>query len=153
MSTAAYPPAGSAGSPPPPANSMRKVVTASFVGTALEYYDFFIYGTAAAVVFPELFFPESEPIVGLLLAFATYAVGYVVRPVGAALFGHYGDKIGRKNVLMATLLTMGLATAAIELMPTYQTIGVAAPIVLVALRFIQGVGLGGEWGGAALMVT
>ncbi|WP_418907779.1 MFS transporter [Glutamicibacter endophyticus] len=134
-------------------NSMKRVVAASFVGTTLEYYDFFAYGTAAAIVFPVLFFPGSEPATGLLLALATYAVGYVVRPLGAALFGHYGDKIGRKNVLVATLLMMGLASAAVGLLPTYAAIGVAAPALLVLMRFVQGLGLGGEWGGAALMVT
>ncbi|WP_313811687.1 MFS transporter [Glutamicibacter sp.] len=134
-------------------NSMKRVVAASFVGTTLEYYDFFAYGTAASIVFPMLFFPGSDPVAGLLLALATYAVGYVVRPLGAALFGHFGDKIGRKNVLVTTLLMMGLASALVGVLPTYTTIGIAAPVMLVALRFIQGLGLGGEWGGAALMVT
>jgi metabolite-proton symporter len=121
------------------------------VGTSLEWYDFFIYGTAAALVFNQLFFPSFEPLVGTLLAFTTYAVGFISRPLGGIVFGHYGDKVGRKNVLVATLLLMGVATFAIGLMPTYETIGVWAPVLLVALRFLQGLGLGGEWGGAVLM--
>jgi metabolite-proton symporter len=121
------------------------------VGTSLEWYDFFIYGTAAALVFNHLFFPSFDPLVGTLLAFTTYAVGFVARPLGGIVFGHYGDKGGRKNVLVATLLLMGVATFAIGLMPTYETIGVWAPILLVLLRFLQGLGLGGEWGGAVLM--
>ena len=132
-------------------SSVRKVIVASLVGTSLEWYDFFIYGTAAALVFNQLFFPSFEPLVGTLLAFTTYAVGFVARPLGGLIFGHYGDRIGRKNVLVVTLLLMGIATFAIGLMPTYATIGVWAPILLVALRFLQGLGLGGEWGGAVLM--
>ncbi len=134
-----------------PLSSMRRVIAASLMGTSLEWYDFFIYGTAAALVFNKLFFPSFEPLVGTLLAFATYAVGFVARPLGGVVFGHYGDKLGRKNVLVVTLLLMGLATFAIGLMPTYATIGVWAPILLVGLRFVQGLGLGGEWGGAVLM--
>jgi metabolite-proton symporter len=133
--------------------SLRKVVAASVVGTSLEWYDFFLYGTAAALVFGELFFPDAEPLVGTLLAFATYAVGFVARPVGGVIAGHFGDRAGRKNVLVVTLLVMGLATCAIGLLPTFDSIGVAAPILLVTLRFIQGLGLGGEWGGAVLMVS
>jgi metabolite-proton symporter len=133
--------------------SLRRVVAASVVGTSLEWYDFFLYGTAAALVFGELFFPDAEPLVGTLLAFATYAVGFVARPVGGVIAGHYGDRAGRRNVLVVTLLAMGLATCAIGLLPTYATIGIAAPILLVALRFVQGLGLGGEWGGAVLMVS
>jgi metabolite-proton symporter len=132
-------------------SSVRRVVVASLVGTSLEWYDFFIYGTAAALVFNQLFFPSFEPLVGTLLAFTTYAVGFIARPLGGIVFGHYGDKVGRKNVLVATLLLMGVATFAIGLMPTYETIGVWAPVLLVALRFLQGLGLGGEWGGAVLM--
>jgi metabolite-proton symporter len=132
-------------------SSVRKVIVASLIGTSLEWYDFFIYGTAAALVFNQLFFPTFEPLVGTLLAFTTYAVGFVARPVGGLVFGHYGDRIGRKNVLVVTLLLMGIATFAIGLMPTYATIGVWAPILLVSLRFLQGLGLGGEWGGAVLM--
>jgi MFS family permease len=132
-------------------SSIRKVIVASLIGTSLEWYDFFIYGTAAALVFNKLFFPSFEPLVGTLLAFTTYAVGFIARPVGGLIFGHFGDKIGRKNVLVVTLLIMGLATFAIGLMPTYASIGVWAPILLVTLRFVQGLGLGGEWGGAVLM--
>jgi len=136
---------------PPPPSSVRRVIIASLIGTSLEWYDFFIYGTAAALVFNKLFFPSFEPLVGTLLAFATYAVGFVARPVGGVIFGHYGDKLGRKNVLVVTLLLMGVATFAIGLLPTHATIGVWAPVLLVALRFLQGLGLGGEWGGAVLM--
>jgi metabolite-proton symporter len=132
-------------------SSVRKVIVASLIGTSLEWYDFFIYGTAAALVFNELFFPSFEPLVGTLLAFTTYAVGFIARPLGGLIFGHYGDRIGRKNVLVVTLLLMGIATFLIGLMPTYAIIGVWAPILLVALRFLQGLGLGGEWGGAVLM--
>ncbi len=140
---------------PPPAtvapSSVRRVIVASLIGTSLEWYDYFIYGIAAALVFNKLFFPSFEPLVGTLLAFATFAVGFVARPIGGVVFGHYGDRIGRKNVLVVTLLLMGIATFAIGLLPTYGQIGVGAPIVLVALRFLQGLGLGGEWGGAVLM--
>jgi metabolite-proton symporter len=127
------------------------VVVASLVGTSLEWYDFFIYGTAAALVFNQLFFPTFDPLVGTLLGLTTYAVGFIARPLGGIVFGHYGDKVGRKSVLVATLLLMGIATFLIGLMPTYATIGVWAPILLVLLRFLQGLGLGGEWGGAVLM--
>src|SRR6185369_3005299 len=116
-----------------------------------EWYDFFIYGTAAALVFNKLFFPSFEPLVGTLLAFATYAVGFISRPLGGVVFGHYGDKIGRKNVLVATLLLMGIATMLVGALPTYVTFGIWSPILLVVLRFLQGLGLGGEWGGAVLM--
>ena len=133
--------------------SLRRVVAASVIGTSLEWYDFFLYGTAAALVFGELFFPDAEPLVGTLLAFATYAVGFVARPIGGVIAGHFGDRAGRRNVLVVTLLVMGVATFAIGLLPTYATIGVAAPMLLVALRFVQGLGLGGEWGGAVLMVS
>jgi metabolite-proton symporter len=138
-------------SAPTPPSSVRRVIIASLIGTSLEWYDFFIYGTAAALVFNKLFFPSFEPLVGTLLAFATYAVGFIARPVGGVIFGHFGDKLGRKNVLVVTLLLMGIATFAIGLLPTHATIGVWAPILLVTLRFIQGLGLGGEWGGAVLM--
>jgi len=134
-----------------PPSGVRRVVIASLVGTSLEWYDFFIYGTAAALVFNKLFFPSFDPLVGTLLAFTTYAVGFIARPVGGVVFGHYGDRAGRKNVLVATLVLMGAATFAIGLLPTYATIGVWAPILLVTLRFLQGLGLGGEWGGAVLM--
>jgi len=132
-------------------SSVRRVIVASLIGTSLEWYDFFIYGTAAALVFNKLFFPSFEPLVGTLLAFTTYAVGFIARPLGGIVFGHYGDKLGRKNVLVVTLLLMGIATCLIGALPTYDTIGVWAPILLVSLRFLQGLGLGGEWGGAVLM--
>ncbi len=136
---------------PVPPSSLRRVIVACLIGTSLEWYDFFIYGTAAALVFNEIFFPSFDPLVGTLLAFTTYAVGFIARPLGGIIFGHYGDKVGRKNVLVVTLLLMGIATFAIGLMPTYAAIGVWAPILLVTLRFLQGLGLGGEWGGAVLM--
>ena len=129
----------------------RKVIVASLIGTSLEWYDFFLYGTAAALVFNQLFFPSFEPAVGTLLAFATAAVGFVARPLGGIVFGHFGDRSGRKTVLVITLLIMGGATFLIGLLPTYATIGIWAPILLVLLRFVQGLGLGGEWGGAVLM--
>jgi metabolite-proton symporter len=132
-------------------SSLRRIVAASLIGTSLEWYDFFIYGTASALVFNKLFFPSFDPLVGTLLAFATYAVGFVARPLGGVVFGNYGDRIGRKNVLVATLLLMGISTFLVGLMPTYDAIGVWAPVLLVLLRFVQGLGLGGEWGGAVLM--
>ncbi len=143
--------AGTSGTAASPA--MRKIIGASLVGTTLEWYDFFIYGSAAALVFNELFFPQFDPLVGTLLAFTTYAVGFVARPLGGVIFGHYGDRAGRKTVLVITLLIMGVATFLIGLLPTYESIGVLAPVLLVTLRFVQGLGLGGEWGGAVLMVT
>jgi MFS family permease len=129
----------------------RKVIVACLSGTSLEWYDFFLYGTATALVFGPLFFPAADPLTGTLLAFATHGVGFIARPVGAAVFGHFGDRVGRKNVLAVTLLTMGMATFLIGLIPSYATIGVAAPITLVLLRFVQGFSLGGEWAGAVLM--
>lgn len=134
-----------------PPSSLRRVIAASLIGTSLEWYDFFLYGSAAALVFNKVFFPEFEPLVGTLLSFATYAVGFVARPIGGVVFGHFGDKAGRKTVLVITLLIMGASTFAIGLLPTYATVGVWAPVLLVALRFVQGIGLGGEWGGAVLM--
>jgi metabolite-proton symporter len=133
------------------AASTAHVLLATFVGTAIEWYDFFLYGTAAALVFPRLFFPRFDPLVGTLLAFATFAVGFVARPLGGVVFGHFGDRVGRKTVLGLTLVIMGAATFAIGLLPTYAVAGIAAPAVLVALRLAQGFGLGGEWGGAVLM--
>jgi len=130
-----------------------KVATASLIGTAIEWYDFFLYGTAAALIFNKLFFPTFDPMVGTLLAFATYALGFVARPLGGLVFGHYGDKIGRKTMLYLTLLLMGTATAIIGILPTYETLGVWAAILLVTCRLIQGFGLGGEWGGAVLMAV
>lgn len=128
-----------------------KSALSSFIGTAIEWYDFFLYGTAAALVFPQLFFPESDPLTGTLQAFATFTLGFVARPFGGIIFGHYGDKIGRKSMLIVTLMIMGIATALIGLLPTYESIGVWAPILLIVLRLLQGIGVGGEWGGAALM--
>src|SRR5438094_1803911 len=131
--------------------SLAKAFTASLTGTSLEWYDFAVYSAAAALVFPHLFFPDSDPLTGTLLAFSTYAVGYVSRPLGGVVFGRLGDVIGRKQVLVLTLLLIGVATFLIGLLPTYGTIGVAAPIILVLLRFAQGIGVGGEWGGAVLL--
>jgi metabolite-proton symporter len=130
---------------------LRRAVIASTVGTAIEWYDFFLYSTVTGLVFAKLFFPHSDPWVGTLEAFAIYAVGFVARPVGAAIFGHYGDRIGRKSTLIATLLLMGLATFAVALVPTYDSIGIWGAVILTILRFIQGVGVGGEWGGSVLM--
>jgi metabolite-proton symporter len=131
--------------------SIRRVAFASFIGTAVEWYDFFAYGTAAALVFPKLFFPRFDPLAGTLASFATFGVGFFARPVGGAVFGHLGDRIGRKSMLVATLLLMGGATFLIGLLPTFEQIGVLAPILLVTLRFVQGFAVGGEWGGATLM--
>ena len=130
---------------------LRRAVIASTIGTAIEWYDFFLYSTVTGLVFAKLFFPHSDPWVGTLEAFAIYAVGFIARPVGAAIFGHYGDRIGRKSTLIATLLLMGLATAAVAVVPTYEHIGVWGAVILTVLRFIQGVGVGGEWGGSVLM--
>jgi len=130
-----------------------KVATASLIGTAIEWYDFFLYGTAAALIFNKLFFPTFDPMIGTLLAFATYAVGFVARPVGGLVFGHYGDKIGRKTMLYLTLLIMGTATVLIGFLPTYETLGIWAALLLIACRLVQGFGLGGEWGGAVLMAV
>ena len=129
------------------------VATASLIGTAIEWYDFFLYGTAAALVFNKLFFPKFDPMVGTIAAFATFAIGFLARPFGGMVFGHFGDRIGRKTMLYLTLLIMGLATAVIGVLPTYNDIGVWAPILLVAMRLCQGFGLGGEWGGAVIMAV
>src|SRR5262249_54452984 len=126
---------------------------ASFVGTAAEWYDFFAFGTAAALVFPKLFFPQFSPFAGTLASFASFGVAFFARPIGGAVFGHFVDKVGRKSLLVATLLLMGGATFAIGLLPTFEQIGVAAPILLVALRLLQGFAVGGEWGGATLMAV
>jgi MFS transporter, MHS family, shikimate and dehydroshikimate transport protein len=131
--------------------SIRQVVAASFIGTTIEWYDFFLYGTAAALVFNKLFFPKAEPSSGTLLALATYGVGFAARPLGGIIFGHFGDRIGRKAMLVLSLLIMGVATFLIGAMPTYAAIGIWAPIILVLLRIAQGIGVGGEWGGAVLM--
>jgi metabolite-proton symporter len=130
-----------------------RVVAASMAGTTVEWYDFFLYGVAAAVVFPAVFFPSDDPAVGTLLALGTFAIGFVARPVGGLVFGHYGDRIGRKTLLVVSLVMMGVATFAIGLLPGYATIGLAAPLLLTLLRLIQGFALGGEWGGAVLIVS
>jgi metabolite-proton symporter len=136
-----------------PRESVRRVALASMIGTSIEWYDFFIFGTASALVFGRLFFPNVSELAGTLAAFATFAVGFVARPVGGLVFGHFGDRIGRKTMLVVTLTMMGLATFAMGLMPTYASIGVWAPILMVVLRFAQGLAVGGEWGGAVLMAT
>src|SRR5262247_3596922 len=130
---------------------LKRAVIASTIGTTIEWYDFLLYGQVAGLVFAKIFFPKSEPLVGALLAFSTYAVGFVARPIGAAIFGHWGDRIGRKSALIATLLISGLATFAVGLVPTYEQIGIWGAIILTVLRFIQGIGVGGEWGGSALL--
>ncbi len=139
--------------PPQPRAGFGRVVGASVIGTTVEWYDFFLYGSAAALVFPALFFPEQSEFAGTLLSFGTYAVGFAARPIGALVFGHFGDRIGRKKLLVISLLMMGGATFAIGLLPTFGTVGVLAPMLLVTLRLIQGFALGGEWGGAVLLVS
>jgi metabolite-proton symporter len=131
--------------------SIRVVAFASLVGTTIEWYDFFLYGTAAALVFNRLFFPQSDPLMGTLFAFGTYAVGFGARPIGGIITGHYGDRVGRKSMLVFTLLVMGVATFLIGVLPTYERLGPWAAVLLTALRVLQGIGVGGEWGGAALM--
>ncbi|MFJ9041300.1 MFS transporter [Streptomyces sp. NPDC102406] len=132
---------------------MRRVAVASFIGTAIEFYDFYVYGTAAALVLNEAFFPNLSSLNATLASFSTYAVAFAARPIGSLVFGHFGDRVGRKSVLVASLLLMGLSTACVGLLPGYDTLGVWAPLLLVLLRFLQGVGLGGEWGGAALLAV
>lgn len=132
-------------------NTVKKVVTASVVGATIEWYDFFLYGVVAGLVFNRLYFPADDPYIGTLLAYATFAVGFVARPLGGVVFGHFGDKIGRKSMLVLTLMIMGGSTVAIGLIPTYESIGIWAPILLLVCRVLQGIGLGGEWGGAVLM--
>nr|BFD90624.1 MFS transporter [Kitasatospora sp. Xyl93] len=129
------------------------MVAASLIGTTIEWYDYFLYGTAAALVFGRLFFPHSDPLTGTLLSFLTYAIGFAARPLGALVFGHFGDRVGRKKLLVVSLLLMGGSTTAIGLLPTYDSIGVAAPVLLTVLRLVQGFALGGEWGGAVLLVS
>lgn len=136
-----------------PVNSRGKVVVASLVGTAIEFFDFYIYATAAVIVFPHIFFPQGDPTAATLQSLATFAIAFVARPIGSALFGHFGDRVGRKVTLVASLLTMGVSTVLIGLLPSYETIGVLAPMLLALARFGQGLGLGGEWGGAALLAT
>jgi len=134
-------------------NTLLKITIASALGTLFEWYDFLIYGVSAALVFNKLFFPNIDATIGMLAAMLTYVIGFIARPIGGAIFGHYSDKLGRKSVLMATMLLMGLSTFAIGLLPTYDSVGIAAPIMLVVLRIMQGIGFGGEWGPAALMIT
>lgn len=138
---------------PNAASGTRRVVLASFVGTTIEWYDFFLYGTASALVFNRLFFTNLDEMAGTMASFATYAVGFFARPLGGIVFGHYGDKLGRKSMLVTTLMLMGLTTFSIGLLPTYGQVGLWAPALLVLLRFVQGVGVGGEWGGAVLMAV
>src|SRR5258708_24267099 len=128
-----------------------RAVIASTVGTTIEWYDFFLYGQVTGLVFGKLFFPRSDPLVGVLQAFAIYAVGFVARPLRAAVFGHYGDRIGRKAALITTLLVTGLATFAVGFVPTYEQVGIFGAVILTIIRFIQGLGLGGEWGGSVLL--
>jgi metabolite-proton symporter len=130
---------------------LRRAVVASTIGTAIEWYDFFLYSTVTGLIFAKLFFPHSDPLVGTLEAFAIYAVGFVARPIGAAIFGHYGDRIGRKATLIATLMLMGTATFLVALVPTYASIGIWGAVILTILRFVQGIGVGGEWGGSVLL--
>ncbi|HST35168.1 MAG TPA: MFS transporter [Allosphingosinicella sp.] len=136
-----------------PKTPLRRVVMASMIGTTIEWYDFFLYNSAAALVFNRLFFPQFDPLTGTLLAFATYALGFVARPLGGIVFGHYGDRIGRKKLLMLSLVLMGVATVLIGLLPTYEAIGIWAPVALIVLRLVQGFAVGGEWGGAVLMAA
>jgi metabolite-proton symporter len=133
--------------------TLKKTVWASLIGTTIEWYDFYIYGTAAALVFNKLFFPAEDPLTGTMIAFGTYALGFIARPIGGAVFGHFGDRIGRKTLLLTSLILMGAATFLIGLLPTYAEIGVWAPIMLVTLRMLQGFGVGGEWGGAVLLIA
>lgn len=148
MTTGSTRPAGK-----PKASSPLRVAMASFIGTTVEYYDFFIYGTAAALVFPKLFFPDASPLMGVLLSFATFGVGFLARPLGGVVFGHYGDRLGRKKMLVLSLVGMGAATFLMGLLPSYASIGIAAPILLTLLRLLQGFAVGGEWGGATLMAV
>ncbi|MDB5135231.1 MAG: yhjE, partial [Mucilaginibacter sp.] len=134
-------------------NPVRRILAASLIGTTIEFFDFYIYATAAVLVFPKLFFPGGNPALATLESLATFALAFFARPIGAALFGHFGDRKGRKATLVAALLTMGPSTVAIGLLPGYQSIGIAAPVLLALFRFGQGLGLGGEWGGAVLLAT
>ncbi|MEN3974483.1 MFS transporter [Emcibacter sp. SYSU 3D8] len=136
-----------------PTNTTGKIVVASFIGTAIEFYDFYVYATATALVFGLLFFPQESASASQLVAFATFSIAFIARPLGSALFGHFGDRIGRKSMLVASLMIMGVSTTLVGLLPTYESIGLVAPVVLCILRFGQGIGLGGEWGGAALLAV
>ncbi|MFE6688734.1 MFS transporter [Streptomyces sp. NPDC057743] len=151
--TAAAPAAGEPTGEPAGGERLRRVAVASFIGTAIEFYDFYIYGTAAALVLNKAFFPTLDPVNATLASFSTYAVAFAARPLGSVVFGHFGDRVGRKSVLVASLLLMGLSTACVGLLPGYGTLGVWAPLLLILLRFLQGIGLGGEWGGAALLAV
>ena len=137
--------------PPPSPSALRRVIVGSLIGTTIEWYDFFLYGTAAALVFNKLFFPKSDPLTGAMLAFATYALGFLARPIGGLVFGHFGDRIGRKRLLMFSLVLMGVSSTLIGVLPTYAQVGAVAPVLLTALRLAQGFAVGGEWGGAVLM--
>jgi metabolite-proton symporter len=137
----------------PRVNTPAQVLFASLIGTTIEFFDFYIYATAAVLVFPKLFFPASDPASATLQSLATFAIAFLARPIGSALFGHFGDRVGRKTTLVAALLTMGVSTVGIGVLPTYRTIGVAAPVLLALCRFGQGLGLGGEWGGAVLLAV
>lgn len=139
--------------PPQQKKNQRRVAFASIIGTTIEWYDYFTYSTAAALVFAHLYFAPAGEGVGQLLSFATIGISFLFRPLGAFLSGHFGDKLGRRFILVVTLVTMGVATALIGLIPTYETIGVTAPILLILLRIIQGLSAGGEWGGAALLAV
>ncbi|WP_048756495.1 MFS transporter, partial [Afipia felis] len=130
---------------------LKRVVFASLIGATVEWYDFFLYGTVAGIVFSKLYFPTGDVFISTMLAYTTFAVGFIARPLGGVIFGHFGDRIGRKSMLIMTLMIMGIATLLIGLVPTYDQIGVWAPIALLILRVLQGLGLGGEWGGAVLM--
>ena len=134
-------------------NSPAQVLFASLIGTTIEFFDFYIYATAAVLVFPRLFFPATDPATSTLASLATFAIAFLARPIGSALFGHFGDRIGRKTTLVAALMTMGLSTVSIGVLPTYETMGIAAPLLLALCRFGQGLGLGGEWGGAVLLAV
>jgi metabolite-proton symporter len=133
--------------------NMRKVALTALAGTSIEWYDFFLYGAAAALIFPKAFFPEASPAMALILSFGTFAAGFIARPVGGIIFGHFGDRIGRKKTLIIALLLMGISSTLIGLLPTYAMIGIAAPVLLTILRFAQGIAIGGQWGGAMLLVT
>src|SRR5262244_3187557 len=136
-----------------PVNTAGQVLFASLIGTTIEFFDFYIYATAAVLMFPRLFFPSTDPASGILASLATFAIAFVARPIGSALFGHFGDRVGRKTTLVAALLTMGLSTVTIGLLPTYATFGLLAPILHASCRLGQGLGLGGEWGGAVLLAV
>ncbi|WP_282796466.1 MFS transporter [Streptomyces sp. CC224B] len=138
---------------PRPRSGITRIVGASLIGTTIEWYDFFLYGSAAALVFNELFFPTADPLTGTLIAFVTYAIGFLARPLGGVVFGHFGDRVGRKKLLVLSLLLMGGSTFAMGLLPTYDAIGIGAPVLLTLLRLVQGFALGGEWGGAVLIVS